>query len=139
MNHAHIHGIPNQIPNIYWQAYLPRFKYQKGDDDALHLFRFHKHIDNLGVELHEDSLMKTFMVSLEVNARLWYEGFPSWILYSLRDFHTVFHENFKDQYPSLLLIQDCCRHDKRFIENLKSIYDDDQYMDEEILEILHEY
>ena len=30
-------------------------------------------------------------------------------------------------------------HDKVFIENLKYIYSDDQYMDEDILEILHEY
>ena len=64
MNHAHILGFQNRIPNIDWQAYLPRFKYQKGDDVALHLVRFHKHIYKLGVELHEDSLMKMFMVSL---------------------------------------------------------------------------
>ena len=38
-----------------------------------------------------------------------------------------------------MLIQDCCTHEKGFIENLKDIYSDDQYMDEEILEILHEY
>ena len=30
------------------------------------------------------------------------------ILYSLKDFHTVFHEHFRDQYPSLLLVQGCC-------------------------------
>ena len=54
--------------------------------------------------------MKIFMVSLEGNARSWYEGFLAESLYSLRDFHTVFHEHFKDQYPSLLLVQDCCMH-----------------------------
>ena len=83
--------------------------------------------------------MKMFMFSLEGNARSWYEGFPTESLYSLRDFHTIFHEHFKDQYPSLLLIQDCCTHDKGFVENLKDIYGDDKYMDEQILEILHEY
>ena len=75
MNRAHIPGFPNRIPNIYWQAYLPRFKYQNGDDAALHLFRFHNHIHKLGVELHEDSLMQMFMVSLEGNLRSSYEGF----------------------------------------------------------------
>ena len=30
-------------------------------------------------------------------------------------------------------------HDKGFIENLKDMYGDYQFMDEEILEILHEY
>ena len=54
MNHAHIPGFPKQIPNIDWQAYLPRFKDQKGDDATIHLFRFHNHIHKLGVELHED-------------------------------------------------------------------------------------
>ena len=97
------------------------------------------HIRKVGVELHEDYLMKMFMVSLEGDPKSWYDGFPSRSLYSLKDFHTVFHEHFKYQYPSLLLIQDCCTHDKGFIENLKDIYGDDQNMDEEILEILHEY
>ena len=115
MNRAHILGFPNQIPNIYCQAYLPRFKDQNGDDTALHLVRFHKHISKLGVELHEDSLMKMFMVSLEGNGWSWYERLPSESLYSLKDFHTVFHEHLKDQYPSLPSIQDCCRHDKEFI------------------------
>ena len=96
MNRVHIPGFPNRIPNIDWKAYLSRFKDKKGDDVAFHLFRFHKHIHKLGVELHEDSLMKMFMVSLEGNARSWYEGLLAESLYSLRDFHSVFHEHFKD-------------------------------------------
>ena len=77
--------------------------------------------------------MKMFMISLEGNARSWYEGLPAGSLSSLKYFHTTFHEHFKYQYPSLLLLQDCCTHDKEFIENLKDIYGDDQYMDDEIL------
>ena len=65
MNCAHITSFANQIPYIDWKAYLPIFKYQKGDDVALHLIRFHMHICKLGVELHEYSLMKMFMASLE--------------------------------------------------------------------------
>ena len=80
----------------------------------------------MGVGWHEDSLMKIFRASLEENARLWYDGLPSKSLSSLKDFHTVFHEHFKYQYPYLLLLQDCCTHDKEFIENLKDIYGDDQ-------------
>ena len=57
--------------------------------------------------MHEDFLMKMFMDSLEENARSWYEGLPSESLFSLTDFHTVFHEHYKNQYPSLLLVQDC--------------------------------
>ena len=58
LNRGHILGFPNQIPNIDWKTYLPRFKYQRGDDASLHLARFYKHIYRMGVELHEYNLMK---------------------------------------------------------------------------------
>ena len=73
--------------------------------------------------------MKMFMVSLERDVRSWYEGFPSESLYSIRDFHIVFHQHFKDQYPSLLLVQDCCMHDKGLIEQLKNMYGEEEFMD----------
>ena len=82
--------------------------------------------------------MKMFIVSLEGSERSWYEGLPSESLYSLKYFHTVFHEHVKYQYPSLLLVQDCCIHVKGFIHDLENMYGDDQFMDEEILEILKE-
>ena len=119
-----------------WQACLTKFKNQKSDDVALHLVKFHMHIHKLGVELHGDSLMKMFMVSLEGNARSWYERFPLDSLYSLKYFHTVFHEHFKDQYPSLPLVEYCCMHVKGFIQNLDNVYGDDKFMDEELLDIL---
>ena len=81
MNIASIRGFPNRIPHVYWKTYLPKFKYQKGDDDVLHLVIFYKHIYKLGVELHEDSLMKMFMVSLKGNAKSWYEEFPAGSLF----------------------------------------------------------
>ena len=84
MNRCHIPGFMNRIPNVDWQTCLPKFKNQKSDATALHLVRFHMHICKLGVELHEYSLMKIFMVSLEGNARSWYEIFPLEILYSLK-------------------------------------------------------
>ena len=65
MNLATIPSYPNKIPLVDWQTYLPRFNDEKGDDVAIHLFRFHKHIHNLGVGWHEYSLMKLFMFSLE--------------------------------------------------------------------------
>ena len=69
MNRFHIPGFPNRIPNIDWKTFLPKLKDQKNDDGGLHLVRFHKNMYKLGVELHEDSLMKMFMVSLEGDAR----------------------------------------------------------------------
>ena len=53
--------------------------------------------------------------------------------------HTIFHEHFKRHYPSLLLLQDCCSHDREFIKNVKDECGDNQYLDEEVLDILHEY
>ena len=136
MNHAHIPDFPNRMPNVHWKTCLLKFKNQKNDDVSLHLVRFHMHVYKLGVIMHEYSLMNMFMVSLEGNARSWYEGLPSESLYSLKKFHTVFHEHFKDQYPSLLLVQDCCMHIKHFIENLERLYSDDEFVDEYILDIL---
>ena len=39
----------------------------------------------------------------------------------------------------MLLLQDCCTHDRVFIENVEDECGDDQYLDEEVLDILHEY
>ena len=59
-------------------------------------------------------------------------------VYSLRDFHTIFYEIYKELHPSLLLVKDCCTHFQNFIEYLEIFYEDDQFMDKEILEALHE-
>ena len=80
-----------------------------------------------------------FVIILEGNARSWYEGFLARGLYSLRYFHTVFQEHLKYRYPSLLLVQYCCTYDQGFLENLKDIYGEEEMLDEQILEILHEY
>ena len=77
MNHDHNPVFPNRLPIVYWKKSLPKFKDKISDDLSLHMVRFHMHIHNLGVELHGDSLMKMFMVSLEGNAQSWYERFPS--------------------------------------------------------------
>ena len=138
MNRAHIPCFPNRIPKVDWQTCLPKFKDQKNDDVSLHLVRFHMHIHKLGVKLHEYYLMKIFMVSLEGKARSWYERLPVESLFSLKDFHIVFYEHFKQQYPALLLVQDCCMHVKFFIENLENMYGSDEFMDGELLEILQE-
>jgi len=114
------------------------FKYEKGDNVALHLIKFHMHIRKLKVELHEDCLMKMFMATLEGKERSWYEKLPPTSIYSLKDFHIVFFEHFKESYPSLLLVQNCCDHFKNFIQNLENVYEDDVFMDDEIIEAFHE-
>ena len=76
MNISSIPVYPNKIPLVNCQTYIPRFNDEKGDDAAIHLFRFHKHIHKLGVGWHEDYLMKLFMFSLEGYARSWYVSRP---------------------------------------------------------------
>ena len=93
MNRDNIPGFPTPITKVDWQTGLPNFNYQKNDDASLHLLRFHMHIHKLGVKLHADSLMKMFMATLEGHARSWYEGLPLESLFSLTDFHIVFHEH----------------------------------------------
>ena len=122
---SHIPPFPNRIPNVDGKTYLPKFKYQKSDDASLHLVKFHMYIHKLGVEFHEDSLIKMFMASLEGNVQSRYERFPSGSLYSLEDFHTICHEHFKEQYPSLFLVEYCCMHVKGFIQNFENVYGDD--------------
>ena len=64
MNCSHIPSFPNCIPHIDWKKYFSKYEDRKGNDVALHLIRFHMHICKLGVEFHEDCLMKMFMVTL---------------------------------------------------------------------------
>jgi hypothetical protein len=68
MNRSHILGFLNHLPHIDWQTYFPQLRDQEGDYVSLHLIKFHIHICRLGVEFHEDYLMKIVMVTLEENA-----------------------------------------------------------------------
>ena len=95
------------------------------------------HFHKLKVEWHEDCLMKMFMVTFEKKARSWYEQLLVSSLYS-KDFHTVFFKNYKESFPSLLLVQNCCDHFENFIQYLEFFYEDDAFMDDEIIEAFYE-
>ena len=102
------------------------------------LVRFHMHTRNLKVDFPKDCLMKIFIATLEGEAQSWYEILPPICIYCLKDFHAMFIERYKDSYPSLNLVQDCCKHDYSFIESLEEYYEDDNFMDVEIMEALYE-
>ena len=108
MNRAHILGFPNHIPKVDCKTNLPRLIDVKYDNVAIHLIKFHIHIHRLGLQFLEDCLMNMFMETLEDNARSWYEGLPIASLYSLKDFHIPFCDNYKPHYPYLLLIENSC-------------------------------
>ena len=138
MSRDHIPGFPNKIPKVDWQRNFPMFKDDDRKDAALHLVIFHIHILKLKVDFPEDCLMKIFMATLEGEARSWYESFPPSCIYCLKDFHTMFFERYKESYPSLTLVQNFCSHVYSFIENIENFYEDDDFMDDEIIEALYE-
>lgn len=82
--------------------------------------------------------MKMFMASLEGKARCWYEKLSPSSLYSLKDFHSIFFEKYKDSYPYLLLVENCCKYVEIFIQHMENLYDDEEFMNEEILEAFYE-
>ena len=137
MNRSHIPGFPNPMPKVDWLEDLLIFKDEKKDNAALHLVRFHMHVRSLKVHFPEDCLMRMFMTTLEGKAWSWYKSLENGSLYSLAYFHDVFYDMYKEFHPSLLLVKDCCKHSTSFIQYLEDCYDDDEFMDEEILEALH--
>ena len=112
---------PNKMPKVDWQRNFPVFKNVKGNDATLHLVRFHMHVCILKINFPEDCMMNIFMATLECEARSWYESLSPTCIYYLKDFHTMFFEMYKESCPSLILVQNCCKHVDSFIENLERI------------------
>ena len=110
MNLSHIPRFLNHLPCIDWQKHLPKFKHEKGYDDALHLVKFHMHIHKLRIEFLEDCLMNMFMETLEERERFWYERLPPASLYFLEDLYSVFCKNYKERYPSIVLVENLCEN-----------------------------
>ena len=137
MNWSHIPGFPNPMPKVDWLYDLPIFKDEKKYNVSLHLVRFHMHVCSLKVQFPEHCLMKMFMTTLEGKAWSWYKSLENGSIYSLANFHDEFYEMYKECHPSLLLVKDCCKQSLRLIQYLEDCYDDEEFMDEEILEALH--
>ena len=95
MNRDFIPGFPNKMAQVNWQRNLSIFQEKNVDDALLHIIKFHKHSWKLKVKWHEDYLMKMFMETLEGKVREWYEVLNPGSLFSLKDFHKVFYENYK--------------------------------------------
>ena len=121
MKRDHIPGFPNKIPEVNWQSNLSMFKDVKGYNVSLHLVRFHMHVCRLKIDFPEDCLMKIFMATLEGETQSWYESLLPAFIYCLKDFHTMFFERYKESYPSLNLVQNCCKHVYSFIEDIEKI------------------
>jgi len=138
MSRDHIPGFPNKMPKVDWSRNLPTSNDDGKKDAALHLVRFHMHIRKLKVDFPEDCLMKIFLATLEGEAQSWYENLPLACIYCLKDFHALFIERYQVSYPSLNLVHDCCKHAYSFIESLEKYYEDDNFMNDEIMEALYE-
>ena len=121
MKWSHYPGFPDRIPHIDWQSGLSKFKGQDDEDASFHLVKFHLHIHKSGVYLPEDCLMKMFMVTLEEDMRSWYEILQPGSFYSMKYLHTTIFEDYRENYPPLLLFEDCCENYENFIEYLEYV------------------
>jgi len=78
------------------------------------------------------------METLDGKAMEWYEGFNQGSLLSLKDFHKVFYEHYKEHSPSLSLVGNCCDQFEVFIQYIESIDEDlVDVKDEDLLEALY--
>jgi len=50
----------------------------------------------------------------------------------------MFFERYKESCPSLILVQNCCKHVYIFIENIEKFYEYDDFMKNDIMEVLYE-
>lgn len=64
---------------------------------------------------------EAILATLEVKAREWYEALKLASLFSLKDFHKVFYVHYKEDFPSLSLVENCCDQAEDIIHNLKNI------------------
>ena len=76
--------------------------------------------------------MKMFMETLEEGERLWYEGFPSASLYSLKDFYSTFCENYKESHPFIELVENFCGKFESLFQHLGIGIDDEDLTNDEI-------
>ena len=123
---------------MFWDDNLPIFQGEEFDDPLLHLIKFNIHVWKVKIEWHEECLMKMFMLTLEGNTRDWYEWLEPKSLFSLKDMHQVFYENYKGNSPSLSW--DCCEQSQNIIQYLLDI--DENLVDmhlEDLLEAIQEF
>ena len=140
MNRYHITRFPHKMHQVNWQRNLPIFQDENVDDALLHLIKFHIHSWKLKVEWHENFLTKTFIETLEGKVREWYEGLSLDSLFSLKYFHKVFYEHYKEYSPSLSLAKNCCDQFEDLIQYLVNIDEDlGNWHPEDLLEAIHEF
>ena len=96
--------------------------------------RFRFHIHSLDIDFPKDCLMKMFMVTLEEEARFWYEGLPPTSICSLRDFFSSFCKKYNRGRPSKELIENLCGYIEDIMLYLGVEVDDRALVKDEIKE-----
>ena len=95
-------------------------------------FLFHVH--TLKVDFLEDYLMKIFMITLEEDARSWYESRPLATISSIKDFYLVFCKRYGKHHLSLELIEMLCGYFKGLMLHLGWEVDDRASINDDIEE-----
>ena len=140
MSRDHIPGFPHKPPKVNWDKNIPIFENENIDDPLLHLIKFCIHSWRLKGDWHDNCLTKLFMANLEGKAREWYEALKPASLFSLKDFHKVFYEHYKEDFPSLPLAENCCDQAEDLIYYLKNINEDlGNWHPEDLLVAVHSF
>jgi len=114
-------GYPNHVPLVHeWSIDFPRFTGNTNRRMNQHLKDFHEYMEQLGI-VFEYVIMKLFMHSLAVDARVWYKTIPRGKISSIKNFHIKFNIFCKILYPSGALFEDCCAHFN--VENISEVND----------------
>jgi len=90
-----------------WDKYLPQLQEDNDDGPTQHFIELHCCIHKIKIYC-EVILLKLLMLSLEVDVRQWHRGLPLVNIFSLRDFHFIFHTYYKRMYHILLLLENNC-------------------------------
>jgi hypothetical protein len=115
-----IPGFSHPVPSIdIWGDQVLRFVEKKEDNPSDHLIRFRQCMVQLDI-YHEDFLMKMFDLSLEGDAHEWYRYLYSSIIYSLKEFHRVFHHRCERYFSREIILEGFCKEFHSHIQNVYS-------------------
>ena len=128
------------VVQIPWPFIMADFQDENIDDPLLHIIKFHIHSWRLKGDWHMDFLMRLFIATLEGQVREWYEALKPTSLFSLKYFHKVFYEHYKENFPSLSLAENCYDQAEDLIHYLKNIDEDfENWHPEDLLEEFHNF
>jgi hypothetical protein len=141
---SRIQGYPHNLPNKF-DKWLPKFSGNNVIIVEDHITHFYNSLGVHGVpNEHEDVAMKLFSISLEENARSWYNSLPPTSIRTCKSFHEAFMKIWAIRKDGRLMLtqfheikkkdnETIREFDERFSNLIKQIPDDLKLRDGSIL------